>query len=125
MLKRLFILSSDITGEEISHIETPWITIDKLVEEKANIFIKKISSQVGSKNPRFVLVNSSAGLERREWQQEKYIEFLQTAVNRYKNQIDCWAIITDPKKPEQAVQIVEKLNHISVVQVPVRMISVF
>ena len=120
MLKRLFLLSSDITGEEISHIETPWIAIDKLVEEKANILIKKISSQVGSKNPRFVLVNSSAGLERREWQQKKYIEFLQTAVNRYKDKIDCWAIITDPKKPEQAVQIVEKLNHISVVQVPVQ-----
>ena len=31
MLKRLFLLSSDITGEEISHTETPWIIINKIV----------------------------------------------------------------------------------------------
>jgi ADP-heptose:LPS heptosyltransferase len=120
MLKRLFLLSSDITGEEISHIETPWITIDKVVEEKANILYKKISSQLNSNNPRLVLVNLSAGMVRHEWQQEKYIEFLQTAVSKFKTKIDCWAIITDPKKPRNAAQLVEKLNHISVVQVPVQ-----
>jgi len=120
MLKRLFLLSSDITGEEISHTETPWITIDKVIEEKANILFKKISSQVGLKNPRFVLVNISAGLVRREWQQGKYIEFLQAAVSKYKTKIDCWAIITDPKKPVSAAQLVEKLNHISIVQVPMQ-----
>jgi len=120
MLKRLFLLSSNITGEEISNIETPWISITKVVEEKANILLKIISSQLNSKNPRFVLVNLSAGMERREWQQEKYIEFLHTAVNRYKNKIDCWAIITDPKKPGNTAQLVEKLNNPSVVQVPVQ-----
>jgi ADP-heptose:LPS heptosyltransferase len=120
MLKRLFLLSSDITGEEISHTKTPWIIINKIVEEKANILFKKTSSQLNSNNPRFVLVNLSAGLERREWQQEKYIEFLQTAVYRYKNKIDCWAIITDPKKPRNAAQLVKKLNNPSVVQVPVQ-----
>jgi heptosyltransferase I len=120
MLKRLFLLSSDITGAEISHIEIPWITINKIVEEKANILFKKITSEINSKNPRIVLVNLSAGLDRREWQKEKYIEFLQTAVNKYKNKIDCWGIITDPKKPRNAVQIVEKLNYTSVVQFPVQ-----
>ena len=118
MLKRLFLLCSDITGEEISHIETPWITIDKVVEEKANILFKKISSQLNSENPRLVLVNLSAGMVRHEWQEEKYIEFLETAVSKYKTKIDCWAIITDPKTPANAAQIVEKLNHPSVVQVP-------
>jgi ADP-heptose:LPS heptosyltransferase len=120
MLKRLFILSSDITGEEISNIETPWISITQVVEEKANILFKKISLQLNSKNPRFVLLNLSAGLERREWQPEKCIEFLHTAVNKYKNKIDCWAIITDPKKPGNAVQLVEKSNNPLVIQVPVQ-----
>jgi heptosyltransferase-3 len=120
MLKRLFLLSSDITGEEISHTKTPWIIINKIVEEKANILLKNISSQLNSNTPRVVLVNLSAGLERREWQQEKYIEFLQIAVNKYKNKIDCWAIITDPKKPRNAAQLVKKLNNPSVVQVPVQ-----
>ncbi len=120
MLKRLFLLSSDITGEEISHIETPWITIDKVIEEKANILFKKISSQLNSKNPRLVLVNLSAGLARREWQQEKYIEFMHSAVNKYKNNIDGWAIITDPKNPENAINLVGTLNNPSVVQVPVQ-----
>ena len=120
MLKRLFLLSSDITGEEISHTETPWIIINKIVEEKANILFNKIFSQLNSKSPRIVLVNLSAGLERREWQQEKHIEFLHTSVNRYKNKIDCWAIITEPKKPGNAAQLVKKLNNPSVVQVPVQ-----
>ena len=89
MLKRLFVLSSDITGDEISNTDTPWISLTKVVEEKVNILLKKISSQLNSKNPRFVLLNLSAGLERREWLQEKYIQFLHTAVNKYKNKIDC------------------------------------
>jgi len=118
MLKRLFLLSSDITGEEISHTKTPWQSITKVIEEKANILFKKISSQLNSKNPRFVLVNLSAGLERREWQQEKYIEFLHTAVNRYKNKIDGWVIITDPRNPGNSAKIVEQLNNPWVVQVP-------
>jgi ADP-heptose:LPS heptosyltransferase len=120
MLKRHFLLSSDITGKKISHIKTPWLAINKIIEEKANILFKKISSQFNSKNPRLVLVNLSAGLARREWQQEKYIEFMQSAVNKYKNNIDGWAIITDPKNPENAIKIVEKLNNPSVVQVPVQ-----
>lgn len=120
MLKRLFLLSSDITGEEISHIETPWIIIDKDVDEKANILFKKISSQVALKNPSFVLVNLSAGLVRREWQREKYIEFLQTAVSKYKTVIDCWAIITDPNTPSNAAKLVTELNNPSVIQIPVQ-----
>jgi len=120
ILKRLFLLSSDITGEKISNIQTPWISITKVVEEKANILFNKISSQLNSKNPRFTLINLSAGLERREWQQEKYIEFLQTAIYKYKNNIDCWAIITDPKKSWNVAQLVEKLNNSSVVQIPVQ-----
>jgi len=119
MLNRLFLLSADIAGKELSHIETPWISITKAVEEKANILYKKISSQLHSNQSRIALLNLSAGLACREWPQGKYIEFLRTAVNRFRNKIDCWAIVTDPNRPANSAQIVEELNNNSVVQVPV------
>jgi len=120
MLNRLFLLSSDITGQEISQTATPWLGKNNVVEEKANILYKKITSQLNSDKPRIALVNLSAGLERREWQQEKYIEFMQSAVNKYKNNIDGWVIITDPQKPGNAAQLVKQLGNPIVIQIPVQ-----
>lgn len=120
MLERLFLLSADITGPEVSHIATPWVEYGSAIRQKAeeafSFIVNKMSSY--SDNPRIAAINLSAGLTRREWPIEKYAEFLRTAIETHSDHINGWAIITDPQKPGEAQQLAGMVNHKSVTALP-------
>lgn len=120
MLERLFKLSVDLTGGEVSHTDIPWLNFGEQIEKQAIELYMSIVAEanIDTDDPKIVIINLAAGLERREWPEEKYIKFLQSAVNNFKRKITGWAVITDLRKPDKANRIVQQLNIPSVVQIP-------
>lgn len=120
MLDRLFLLSADITGAQVSAIDTPWATYGNSTRQEAeklfSFVVDKLSLNPGA--PRIAAVNLSAGLTRREWPLENYREFLRIAVEKYREKINAWVIVTNPQKPEEAQQLAEMVNHPAVTVLP-------
>jgi ADP-heptose:LPS heptosyltransferase len=121
MLDRLFLLSADITGMQVSAIDTPWAAYGHPTRQEAerlfSFIVNKLSLNPGM--PRIAAINLSAGLMRREWPLENYKEFLRIAVEKYREQINAWAIVTNPQKPQEAQQLADRVNHPAVVVLPV------
>lgn len=120
MLDRLFLLAADITGAQVSAIDTPWATYGLTTRQEAeklfSFVVNKLSLNPGT--PRIAAVNLSAGLLRREWPLEKNGEFMRIAVEKYRKKINGWVIVTNPQKPEEAQQLADMVNHPAVVILP-------
>lgn len=120
MLKRLFLLNADFIEGDISEVKAPWVEYGRDIQEEAeNLYTRVLESLPVASNPaRIAAINLSAGLPRREWPLEKYARFLQHAVEKYENQIDGWAIFTNPQKPEDAQQLVQTVADRKVTAIP-------
>jgi ADP-heptose:LPS heptosyltransferase len=112
MMERKFLVCKDIVNPEISHIDTPWVNYSTEVKDQAKkLFDKTINGlDLQPEKGRLAALNLSAGLERREWQVEKYVRFLQQVMEKYQERIDGWVVFTDPEKPEKTHELVERIN---------------
>jgi ADP-heptose:LPS heptosyltransferase len=120
MMKRKFLVCQDIIDSEISHIKTPWADYSAGIKNKSqNIFNTLISEwkfPIG-KN-RLAAVNLTAGLDRREWQIDKYAEFLKIEIEKYQDEINGWVIFSDPGKREKTERLIKTVNQPKVVAMP-------
>lgn len=120
MLERLFLLASDITGTERSGIEKSWVEYSQDIKDRAYKLYKNALSHLktGSENAHVAVINISARLHRHEWPMNKNVQFLRGVLERYHNRLDGWIIFTDPRKPEQAVQLASEFSEKQVTVVP-------
>jgi ADP-heptose:LPS heptosyltransferase len=112
MMKRKFLVCKDFLDPEISHTDQPWVEYDMEVKNQARDLFGHIVNdlELELQKTRFAALNLSAGLERREWPVDKYVQFLGQCVEKYKDDIDGWVVFTDPGKPEKANKLVETVN---------------
>jgi ADP-heptose:LPS heptosyltransferase len=120
MLKRLFLLNADLIEGEISLVEAPWVKYNQDIKDEAkNLYTRVLESLPVTSNPaRIVAMNLSASLTRREWPLEKYTRLLQFAVDKYSDQIDGWAIFTNPQKSGEAQQLARAVANEKVTAIP-------
>jgi len=113
MIKRKFLVCRDFLTPEISHTNTPWVNYSVEVKDQAQSLYDKIIADLNlqPEKGRLAVLNLSAGLERREWPVEKYVDFLKQVVDKYVDKIDGWVVFTDPGKPEKSNDLVEKVNN--------------
>jgi len=121
MLERLFLLSGDLIQNKEKKLQTPWLEYSPDIKTEAEKIYENICSElsVNKDDAKIAAINLSAGLKRREWSPEKYKKFLETVIPSYPNNINGWAVITDPKKPGESKKLINSLNQKSVIQIPV------
>jgi len=121
MIKRLFLLSADITGPEVSNLNSPWVKFDKEISEKGIQVFRNTCSilKVNNGQPKIIAVNLFAGLRRREWPIIKYEQFLKTQLSLVDNKIDGWVIINNPVHALQAEDLKDRLNSSKIILLPV------
>jgi ADP-heptose:LPS heptosyltransferase len=120
MMKRKFLVCQDIINTEISHTDTPWISYDENLKEKAGELFGGLISEwnLPAEKRRIAAVNLTAGLERREWPVDKYIDTLKIQIEKYQDWIDGWVVFTDPVKSEKTDIVVSEVNHPRIVALP-------
>ncbi|MEJ2634345.1 MAG: glycosyltransferase family 9 protein [Calditrichia bacterium] len=121
ILQTHFKLASDIAGNRLPQLLTPWVEYDGGIKARAeNIYGELYRKFSQNSHPlKIVALNLSAGIERREWPVEKYASFLSSALRENKFGIDGWAVITDIHRPERAGELVKMVDHPLVQQLPV------
>ena len=121
MLERLFLLSDDLIQDKKIKSETPWIEYNSVIKSESEKIYENLCSKlsVNANESKIVAINLSAGLNRREWSVQNYKKFLEEVIIKYSNEINGWAVFTDPKKPEECEKLINSLNQKSVVQIPV------
>jgi ADP-heptose:LPS heptosyltransferase len=120
MLERLFLLASDVTGPNVSHVDSPWVTYDDAVQAKAARLYRFARGElaIAADSARIGAVNLTAGLARRSWPREKYAALLRTAVTRHQARIAGWMIFTDPRHPGETAALANELRDLPVVPLP-------
>ena len=112
MMKRKFLVCKDFLSTEISHTDSPWINYSDEVKQKSmKLYEKAISDlKLEAGNKRLAALNLSAGLNRREWPVERYVQFLKQEAYKYREKIDGWVVFTDPGKPDKTHKLVKQLS---------------
>ena len=113
MMKRKFLVCQDIIDTDISHTETPWVDYSEDIKDRARLLYQESVQSLGLSEGKkqLVLLNLTAGLNRREWPVEQYADFLKNEIKNYHEKIDGWIVLTDPGKPEKTKVLIEKVNH--------------
>ncbi len=121
MLDRLFLLSGDLIQNKKIKSETPWIEYNSTIKSESEKIYENLCSElsVSANESKNVAINLSAGLKRREWSVEKYKKFLDEVIPKYSNEINGWAVFTDPNNLVESENLVSSLNQESVIQIPV------
>jgi ADP-heptose:LPS heptosyltransferase len=112
MMKRKFLVCKDFLDPEISHIDTPWVDYSNEIKNQARKLYKNTLTNLNIKHGkgRLAVINLSAGLDRREWPVDKYVDFLKRETGKKQEKIDGWVIFTDPGKPEKTNKLLEQIN---------------
>ncbi len=122
ILQTHFRIAADLAGETTPELSAPWVAYSSEIKAEAEKLFQSACAALpqGGKGEfkKIVLINLSAGIERREWPVEKYAAFLHAAIEEDEFGIDGWFIITDPAKPGQAAKLVEIIKDSRVVQLP-------
>lgn len=121
MTQRLMMLCSFLVEENDFTYKQPWVRFDEQTKNKAYEIYKKICLFVNpeKENLKIAAVNLSSGLERRNWPMDKYIKFLKSASENYKEQVDCWVIFTNPARPLDSKIVEEAVADNKVVALPI------
>jgi ADP-heptose:LPS heptosyltransferase len=120
MMKRKFLVCKDFLYPKISHTDSPWVDYSNEVKYNAKNLYNIILTDLNIKHGkgRLAVINLSAGLDRREWPVDKYVDFLKLEIGKTQEKIDGWAIFTDPGKPEKTKNLINKVNHPRVIAIP-------
>lgn len=121
MIERLFMLASDICLVKNNYSMKPWFDYGPNINKKAESIFNALVTRLIIKhnNPRIILINLSAGLKRREWSVEKYIEFLTLVTNKYNHFIDGWVVLTNPREMNKSKFLIKQLNNSKIIEIPV------
>jgi heptosyltransferase-3 len=120
MINRLFLLSADITGPEVSNLNLPWVKFDEEVTETGNQVFRDACFVLNTEKsePRIIAVNLFAGLQRREWPLLKYEQFLKSKLSLNDDNIDGWMIINNPVHSLKIEDFVKRLNSPKITLLP-------
>jgi ADP-heptose:LPS heptosyltransferase len=105
MLEGLFDLAAGLTGGERLIPPAPWVTYPAKIVERGRQLHASVTESLGlaaGSTHRVAAINLSAGLERREWPLQSTIRFTRTAIERHRDRIDGWVVLTDPAEPARA-----------------------
>ena len=118
--QRLLLLCSFLIDINFNARLQPWVTFGNDIKGKAKELYKWILNQLRLKpdSAKIVAVNLSAGLIRRDWTFEKFLEFLKTAIVNHKDEIDGWVIFTNPANPSESGKMVDLIGNDKVISLP-------
>jgi ADP-heptose:LPS heptosyltransferase len=112
MLRVKYLLCEDIIGKMPERLPTPWISYKPPIKAQALEIKNKILSDLGNSEADFLVgLNLSAGMARREWPLEKYQQFLSEMIEKYKDRIGGWVILSNPGDPARALQLKLQVKH--------------
>ena len=120
MLRRLFLLSADITGPQVKETPPPWAVYPPDVQQRGRLLFASVVDKlgIGLTGARIVAVNLTAGHRRREWPPASYAEFLRYALDSYHQRLNGWALLSDPGRPAEAEQLARMLANDAVLVLP-------
>jgi len=112
MMKRKFLVCQDFISQDLSNIKTPWVDYSPEIKNRAKkLFENALNNlRIGPDMKKLAAINLSAGMDRREWPVDKYVEYLKVQIKKYDAEIGGWVVFTDPGKPEKTRYLLEQLN---------------
>lgn len=118
--QRLLLLCSFLIDKNFDARVQPWVTFGNDIKEKAKELYEWILQQftLNSDSAKIIAVNLSAGLVRRDWKFEKFLEFLKISIIKHKDEIDGWVIFTNPVNPSESKKMVELIGNDKVIALP-------
>jgi len=121
MTHRLMLLCSFLTEENNTTYKQPWVQFGSEIKEQAFKLYQQVCKNLNPNKDKLklVAVNLTSGLERRNWQIDKYIEFIKIISETYKEEIDGIVIFSNPAKPETAKIVADAIENKKVIAMPV------
>jgi ADP-heptose:LPS heptosyltransferase len=114
MMKRKFLVCQDFISQNLNNIKIPWVDYSPEIKNRAKMLFENALDklQIGQDMKKLAAINLSAGMDRREWPVDKYVDFLKVQIKKYEAEIDGWVVLTDPGKPEKTKDVLEQLNQV-------------